>query len=766
MLVLRRSLLLLSLLAFLGTGALAAERNSLGKLPKPAADSGASTGRVIVKYRSNAAVLSESTSTSTKSIQQAGSSSGPQLAGAMGKRLGLSLSDGRALGARSQVLQTSGMSSQRLAERLASDSDVEWAVVDSRRFATTAPNDPLYADNQSSTTPVAGQWYLRATTSTIKSSIDIETAWAVTQGNSNLVVAVLDTGVVKTHPDLSSKLLSGYDFVSDTSAANDGGGRDSDPSDPGDWITTAEDASGTFEDCGVSNSSWHGTRTASLVGASTNNGVGMAGVAPNVMVLPVRVLGKCGGYDSDIVAAMRWAGGLSVPGVTTNTNPARVINLSLGGTGTCSRLYEEAITELTAANVVVVAAAGNEGLAVGVPANCSGVVAVAGVRHSGTKVGYSNLGSEVVVSAPAGNCVNSTGTCIYPIITAGDSGTTSPVGANYSNGSNYSVGTSFSTPLVAGTVALMLSANSSLTPGEVISLLKSSARTFPSTGADSGVASCQAPSGTAQDSECYCTTSTCGAGLLDAGAAVSAALKQGVPTAVVSSSATLVLAGETVTLSGSGSTAISGRSVASYLWEISSGSGFASFSTAANLSSVSLLAAAEGTVTVKLTVTDSAGQSASQSSSFRVAAGLPSASFTLSSSTPVVGDSVTLNGAASAAQGSASIGSYLWEVIDGSSRAGISGSATGSSATLLTSAAGSVTVRLTVTDSNGYSASNSQTLTVTAASTTSSELTTSATGSTATSSGGGGGGVLSPLWALALLAACGLLRRAGGSARR
>jgi serine protease len=130
----------------------------------------------------------------------------------------------------------------------------------------------------------------------------------------------------------------------------------------------------------------------------------------------------------------------------------------------------------------------------------------------------------------------------------------------------------------------------------------------------------------------------------------------------------------------------------------------------------------------------------------------------------VAGDSVTLNASASSAQGSASISSYLWEVIDGSSLASISGSATGSSATLVTSAAGSVTVRLTVTDSNGYTASSSQTLTVSAASTTSSDMSTAGTGSTATSSGGGGG-ALSPLWALALLAACGLLRRAG-SARR
>jgi serine protease len=751
-----QTLLFTTLLALLP---LQAAQAAEGGQPRrqPTLEAGAEAARVIVKYRDSASVLSSD----TKSILAAGSSSGgPQAAGAMGKRLGLTLTDGRAISARTQVLHATGMSSRRLAEQLAQDSEVEWAVEDKRRFISMVPNDPLYAAGQASTTPAAGQWYLRPYDSTIVSAINAQAAWDTTQGSSSIVVAVLDTGVIKAHPDLASKLLSGYDFINTTAVANDGDGRDSDASDPGDWITSTENASGTFKDCGVSNSSWHGTRTASLIGAATNNSVGMAGVAPNVMLLPLRVLGKCGGYDSDIQAAMRWAAGLSVSGLSTNTNPARVINMSLGSTDSCNAAYQSVVNELVAAKVAIVAAAGNEGLAVGTPANCSGVIAVAGIRHAGTKVGYSSLGPEVAISAPAGNCVNETGTCVYGLITATNSGTTSPTNtstATYNNGTNYSVGTSFAAPLVSGTVALMLSANSNLTPGELTSLLKSSARSFPT---NSSVSACQAPSSTAQTSECNCTTTTCGAGMLDTAAAVQAAAATVTPTPVISSSATLMLAGESVTLSGSGSTASSGRSLASYAWAITSGTGLASLS-ATSGASVTLSGSAEGQVTVRLTVTDSLGVSASQTVTVTVAAGRPSASFTASTSTPTVGASVTLNGSASSAQGSASISAYQWEITSGTSLASFSSATNASTATLLASAAGTVTVRLTVTDNNGYTGSSSQNLVISAAS---SSTTTSGSTSSSTSSSSGGGGSLGgwggALWLLGLaLASLALGRR-------
>jgi hypothetical protein len=383
----------------------------------------------------------------------------------------------------------------------------------------------------------------------VRSAINAETAWNYTTGNPSIVVAVIDTGVRFDHPDLvrvanGGNLLPGYDLISDVETANDGDGRDADPSDPGDWLTHAEitQSGGTFEDCADSpeDSSWHGTQTSGLIAALTNNGIGIASVGRTVRVLPVRALGKCGGFDSDIVAAIRWSAGLPVAGVPANPNPARVINMSLGGDGACTQPYVDAIADVNAMGVVVVAAAGNtNGHPVTSPGNCPGVIAVAGVRHLGTKVGFSSLGPEVTISAPAGNCVN-TGVndpCLYPILSTSNAGTTSPVsnaagGSIYTNAFNVTVGTSFSAPLVAGTAALLLSVQPGLTPSAVRSLLQSTARPFPTSGAEDGsgpIPACTAPqfdvsNNPIDQDQCYCNTAVCGAGMLDAGAAVASAL--------------------------------------------------------------------------------------------------------------------------------------------------------------------------------------------------------------------------------------------------
>ncbi len=494
--------------------------------------------RVIVKFKPDAVTLSMH-ALSTHAGRSEASDAVTARANALGSRIGVPLRAGRALTLHSQVIRASGMGAVALAHRLAADPDVEYAVVDQRRTHFGIPNDPLYGAAPEVTGrtggPVVGQWYLRAPTGDVAASINATKAWELSTGSSSIVVAVLDTGVRPEHPDLAGRLLTGYDMVSDSTAANDGNGRDGDASDPGDWVTQAESdsKSGAFADCDATNSSWHGTMTASLIGAASNEGVGMVGVAWGVKLLPVRVLGKCGGYDSDIIAGMLWAAGLVVPGVPINSNPARVINLSLGSSGSCLKSYGEAIRLISDKPnpAVIVAAAGNSsGHAVGAPANCPGVIGVTGLRHIGTKVGFSDLGPEITVSAPGGNCVNTAANspCLYPMLAASNTGLTGPTSSTYTDSFNVSVGTSFSAPLVAGTVALMLSAQPTLTPSIVKSMLQLSARPFPTSGAlDDPTAgpihACHAPDGKDQ-LQCYCTQATCGAGMLDAGRALATVL--------------------------------------------------------------------------------------------------------------------------------------------------------------------------------------------------------------------------------------------------
>ena len=407
------------------------------------------TARVIVGYRDGAALTAAHPwrkGASAADVRRASQKRADELT----RRAGVALTTGRAIGQRAQVLMARGIDSATLARRLAADPDVAYAVVDQRRRALTLPNDPLFsagpAVNLQTITggPEVGQWYLRAPTDLFRSATNAQAAWAKSTG-TGVVVAVLDTGVLANHVDLAGQVLAGYDFVRDVGTANDGDGRDADASDPGDWITAAEDASGPYKNCGQGDSSWHGTHVAGIVAAATNNGIGMAGLAHGAKVLPVRVLGKCGGYDSDITAGMLWAAGIEQAGLPGSVTPAKVLNLSLGGEGTCTAAYQEAIASVTARGVVVVAAAGNSvGRAVGTPANCPGAIAVAGVRHAGSKVGCSDLGPEIAIAAPGGNCVNigDNEPCLYPILTGSNSGTQRPNagGSIWTDSFEYSVG--------------------------------------------------------------------------------------------------------------------------------------------------------------------------------------------------------------------------------------------------------------------------------------------------------------------------------------
>jgi serine protease len=587
--------------------------------------------RVIVTLKADAPLLREqamSVRQSSADVAAVAQRRADRLAG----RAGVPLSTGVTISERSQVVMAKGIDAATLARRLAADPEVLHAVVDQRRRALLVPTDPLFAAGPASGRgPDVGQWYLRAPAGEARSAVNAEGAWDRITGSSGVVVAVLDTGVLVDHLDLSGQVLPGYDMVSDRATANDGDGRDADASDPGDWITSAEDSAqnGDFYDCGVANSSWHGTKIAGLIGAAANNGQGMAGTAFGVKILPVRVLGKCGGFDSDIQAGMRWAAGLGVPGLPVNPNPARIINLSLGGSGSCSAStgYPAVVAEVQAAGTVVVAAAGNSaGRSVELPANCPGVIAVAGLRHVGSKVGFSDLGSAIAISAPAGNCINIgvNEPCLYPILSSSNSGTREPNagGSTWTDSYQYSVGTSFAAPIVAGTAALMLSTRPQLQPQEVLTLMQAGARAFPTSGAGNDengqpVQMCRAPDDSDQ-LQCYCSVGLCGAGMLDAAAAVLAAT--GTVARIGLSPASPVV-GDTLRLSAADTLAASGRSIVAYEWQLVANEGVVSgINGAANAAEVEMTAIAEGTLSISLTVTDDAGQRATVQRSVTVVA--------------------------------------------------------------------------------------------------------------------------------------------------
>ena len=338
----------------------------------------------------------------------------------------------------------------RLAEALRR-ADPRIAEIHADRWATiqTVPNDPRWAD----------QWHYHEQTAGIRlpKALDKSTG-------AGVVVAVLDTGY-RPHADLAANLVPGYDMIIDTAVANDGDGRDADAQDPGDG-------------CG-GQSSWHGTHVAGTIAAVSDNGLGVAGVAPGAKVQPVRVLGCGGGYFSDIVDGITWASGGTVAGVPANPTPARVINMSLSGGGACPASLQSAINGAVARGTVVVVAAGNSNVNVSnaVPANCPNVIAVAAITSAGSRASFSNYGTGIDISAPG-----------QSILSTLNTGTTTPGSASYAS---YN-GTSMAAPHVAGVVALMQAAAASpLTPAAVESTLKSTARPLPgscSGGCGAGIA--------------------------------------------------------------------------------------------------------------------------------------------------------------------------------------------------------------------------------------------------------------------------------------
>ena len=344
----------------------------------------------------------------------------------------------------------------------------------------TASMHPLLTPNDSSYT---SQWDLYDATGGIRAPA----AWDRATG-SGVVVAVIDTGI-RAHADLAGQTVAGYDMIIDTAVSNDGNGRDGDPSDPGDWVAAGECGIGQPADT----SSWHGTHVAGTIAAATNNGQGIAGIAFGAKVQALRVLGKCGGYTSDIADAMTWASGGTVGGAPANATPAKVLNLSLGGGGACDNTTQAAVNGARARGAVVVVAAGNSNANAAnfSPASCAGVIAVAATDRNGARAYYSNFGAVVALAAPGGDMRANAASGILSTL---NSGTSTPSTDSYA----YYQGTSMAAPHVAGVAALMFSVKPSATPDEIANALKSSARAFPG------------------------TCSQCGSGLLDADAAVAA----------------------------------------------------------------------------------------------------------------------------------------------------------------------------------------------------------------------------------------------------
>lgn len=476
-----RSLLLMTIVFTGGTRSAVASPNAspIGSPERQIDPDVSPTNQIIIKYRANASV--------------------PQFnaakMNALSSTAGETLNYKRAMSGNAHVLslptRMPPATVEAIARKLAALPDVEYAEPDYMMRPTLIPNDPSYS----------AQWHYYESIG----GINAPAAWDITTGSATIRVAVIDTGITD-HPDLAGRWVGGYDFIADVPTANDGNGRDSDPHDPGDWVTA--NLCGPGEP--AENSSWHGTHVAGTIGAASNNSLGVAGINWVSPIVPIRVLGRCGGFTSDIVDGMRWAAGLTVAGVPANANPAKVMNLSLGGSGTCSATYQNAINAINAAGAIVVVSAGNSNTNAAnfQPASCSGVVTVAATDRGGNRTFYSNFGTAVEISAPGGE-TNTNSPSPAPqngVLSTLNTGLTTPSAPSYV----YYQGTSMAAPHIAGVLSLMVSLDPTLNFTQSLQILQSTARAFPA-GSN-------------------CTTSTCGSGIVDTAAALNAVLNPPAPT--------------------------------------------------------------------------------------------------------------------------------------------------------------------------------------------------------------------------------------------
>lgn len=475
---LRVSLLASVIAAAVAGPAGAADRTPLEARPMAAAvaqqDAGA---RLIVKYRDSRAAPATKAQAVESAARRAHASrvvrnSADAASTAPAARHLRKMSMGADVVALSRKLDDAQL--QALVRELQADPAVEHVEIDqmlqhtgTARVTTDVqpqlvPDDPYYAQYN---------WHLQNTAG----GIHAESAWDESTGEG-VVVAVLDTGIIP-HPDMDPNMLEGYDFITDAWVSR----RPTDERVPG-----AHDYGDWNDDpleCDVTGSSFHGTHVAGTVAELTNNGEGMAGVAHDAKVLPVRVLGRCGGYTSDIADAIVWAAGGDVPGVPANPNPAEIINMSLGGSGTCRSVSQDAINVATGMGTLVVVAAGNSNGDVTnfSPASCDNVVSVGAARINGGRASYSNYGSLIDLAGPGGGGGVDGNPNGYVWQASNDSDTSPELGVATYMGM---AGTSMASPHAAGVAALVQSAvvasgGEPKTPAELEQILVDSVRAFP-----------------------------------------------------------------------------------------------------------------------------------------------------------------------------------------------------------------------------------------------------------------------------------------------
>lgn len=419
----------------------AGEGNYRLEISQPIVSTDFKPGQVLVMYKASEELVNPQFSRAQLSAMglQASKAGGRQIELLKIENINLLLSN-NSMKVSAQWQQDAKWQTLQAIELLKQDDKILFAEPNYKRYPM-AVNDPLFSS----------QWHYPM--------INLEQAWQLTgRGENSVTVAVLDTGILLTHPDLQANIVHGYDVV--------GANHDSDATDPGDKFTSGNRSN---------RSSFHGTHVAGTVAAIADNNIGGTGVAPGVKIMPVRVLGADGGESSDVIDGLCYASRITTgacAGVSDNiatlpadSDAADVINLSLGS-GSSSNIEQALINQITSnvdRNIIIVAAAGNANTSVSFyPAAYDNVISVSAVGRDIELAPYSNFGATIDVTAPGGNLQQDSG--VWSTV-ADDS--SNPTVATY----GALQGTSMAAPHVAGVLALMKSVKPELNSTEFFSLL-------------------------------------------------------------------------------------------------------------------------------------------------------------------------------------------------------------------------------------------------------------------------------------------------------